>query len=108
MDLKILSGGPPPEEPAMSGQPPIAGALTLAFVPGKPFIDRIQRSDPDLGRAPNRARAASAIEQDDVTPDDRRRLPVRSKLANQSRGGALDSGHHEFPQFGRHLGTIPV
>src|SRR5260221_8535830 len=106
MHRKTLGGGTPPEEPAMSGQPPIAGALAIAFVPGKPFIDRIPRPDPDLGRAPNRAREASAIEQDGVTPDDRRRLVARTKLANQSRGGALDSGDHEFRQFCRHLGTI--
>ncbi len=80
--LKTLSSGSPPEEAAMSGQPPLAGALALAFIPGKSFIDRIQRSDPEFRRAPNRARATSAIEQDDVAPDDRRRLPVRTKLAS--------------------------
>src|SRR5260221_11051785 len=106
MHRKTLGGGPPPEKPAMSGQPPIAGALALAFVPGKPFIDRIQRPDRDLGRAPNRARAARAIEQDDETPDDRRRLAARTKLTNQSLGGALDSGDHEFRQSCRHFRTI--
>src|SRR6266516_2989583 len=104
--LKTLSGSSPPEEAAMGGQPPLAGALALPFIPGKPFIDRIQRSDPELRRAPNRARATSAIEQDDVAPDDRRRLAVRAKLASKSRGGALDAADHELCQFGRHRGAV--
>src|SRR5206468_11291707 len=53
--LKTLSGGTPPNEATMGRQPPFAAALALAFIPGKPFIDRIQRSDPELRRAPNRA-----------------------------------------------------
>src|SRR6266446_6200332 len=106
MHLKSLSGGPPPEEPAMGGQPPSAGALALAFVPGKALIDRIQRSDPDLDRSPNRARAIGAIEQDDVTPDNRRRLAVRARLAAASGfmfqssaiAGALEWSVNSAPQ----------
>jgi hypothetical protein len=42
-----LRGGPPPEEPAVGRQPPFTGALALTFIPGEPFIDRVQRSSPN-------------------------------------------------------------
>ena len=89
MHMKPLRGGPPPEEPAVGRQPPFTGALALTFIPGEPFIDRVQRSSPNLGRTPDRARTVGAVEQDDVAPDDRRRLSVGAELANQSRGSAL-------------------
>jgi hypothetical protein len=106
MHVKPLRGGLPPEEPAVGRQPPFTSALALTFIPGEPFIDRVQRSSPNLGRAPDRARTVGAVEQDDVAPDDRRRLSVGAELANQSRGSALDSGDRQFGEFGRHLRAI--
>ena len=46
MHLETLSSRPPRKEPDMGGQPPIPGAIALAFVPGKAFVDRVQRAYP--------------------------------------------------------------
>jgi hypothetical protein len=49
------------------------------------------------------ARARGAIEQDDIAPDDRRRLAMRAELTNQSRGSPLDPRDRKLREFGRHI-----
>src|SRR5664279_3043895 len=89
----------------MRGQPPVPGAVALAFIPGKPFVDRVQRPEADFGGAPDRARPTSAVHQHDMASKDWRRLLFGAELTNQSGGSPLGPGSREFRQFGRHLGA---
>src|SRR6185437_7202500 len=57
-------GRPPAVRRIGDGRPATThGALALALVPGKPFVDRVQRPSADLDGAPDRARTIGAIEQ---------------------------------------------
>jgi hypothetical protein len=90
----------------MGGQPPVAGAVVLALIPGKLLVHRVERTDPELNGPPNRARLIGTIKQDNEPADNGRRLPTRTELANQSSGRPLDPGDRQLGQLSRHLLTM--